>query len=55
MNIGKNIKISFTNKETANYISGKAIDIDDEGMIVILDENMKEWHVSSGEVTVIST
>jgi len=55
MNIGKSIKISFTNKEKDNYVTGKVIDIDDEGMMVILDENMKEWHVSSGEVTVVST
>ena len=52
INIGKSIRVSFTNKEQDNYVIGKAIDIDNEGMIVILDENMKEWHVSSGEVTV---
>ena len=55
INIGENIKISFNNNENNNSIKGKAIDIDDEGRIVILDKNMKEWHVSSGEVTVIST
>ena len=52
INIGKSIKVSFTNKEKDNYVIGKAIDIDNEGMIVIIDKNMKEWHVSSGEVTV---